>query len=118
MQEEQINRLKQQKQFLQTFVKREGKLLARNEILRKTIHFQVKDGKEKEKRERKAITKLVSKLRSKLRSQIDNSKFLKSKLAELDSEKEVPFPSAKKPAACKNCTGCRRKKQCKKSTMN
>lgn len=114
MQEEQINRLKQQKQFLQTFAQREGILLARNERLRKTIHCQIKDGKEKEKRERKAFTKLVSKLRSKLRSQIDNSKFLKSKLAELDSEKEAPFPPAQKPTACKTCTKCKSKKQCKK----
>ena len=114
MQEEQINRLKQQKLFLQTFAQREGILLARNERLRKTIHCQIKDGKEKEKRERKAFTKLVSKLRSKLRSQIDNSKFLKSKLAELDSEKEAPFPPAQKPTACKTCTKCKSKKQCKK----
>ena len=105
--------------------KTEEKLLAqiatideRNLRLRRKVQRQEKHGKEEQKRDRKAFTKLVLKLKSKLRSQIDNSMFLKLKLAELDSKKEAPISSAgkeaKKPDACRVCTGCRRKKQCKK----
>ena len=105
--------------------KTEEKLLAqiatideRNLRLRRKVQRQEKHGKEEQKRDRKVFTKLVLKLKSKLRSQIDNSMFLKLKLAELDSKKEAPISSAgkeaKKPDACRVCTGCRRKKQCKK----
>ena len=105
--------------------KTEEKLLAqmatideRNLRLRRKVQRQEKHGKEEQKRDKKAFTKLVLKLKSKLRSQIDNSMFLKLKLAELDSKKEAPISSAgkeaKKPDACRVCTGCRRKKQCKK----